>query len=49
MPANLVLIGRSLRSKRFRLFSEHRKTGEEQDFRFLPWEKWNESQFSRGV
>ena len=33
----------SLRSKRFRLVSEQRKT-EERDFRFWPREKWNESQ-----
>ena len=32
-----------LRSKRFRLISEQRKT-EEGDFRFWPREKWNESQ-----
>ena len=32
----------SLRSKRFRLVSEQRKT-EERDFRFWPREKWNES------
>ena len=33
----------SLRSKRFRLVSEQRKT-EERDFLFWPREKWNESQ-----
>ena len=33
----------SLRSKRFRLISEQKKT-EERDFRFWPREKWNESQ-----
>ena len=33
----------SLRSKRFRLVSEQRKT-EEGDFRFWPREKWHESQ-----
>ena len=33
----------SLRSKRFRLVSERRKT-EERDFRFWPREQWNESQ-----
>ena len=33
----------SLRSKRFRLVSEQRKT-KEWDFRFRPLEKWNESQ-----
>ena len=33
----------SLRSKRFRLVSERRKT-EEQDSRFWPCEKWNKSQ-----
>ena len=33
----------SLRSKRFRLVSEQRKT-EEQDSRFWPREKWNKSQ-----
>ena len=33
----------SLRSKRFRLVSEQKKT-EERDFRFWPREKWNESQ-----
>ena len=32
----------SLRSKRFRLVSEHRKT-DERDSRFWPREKWNES------
>ena len=32
----------SLRSKRFRLVSEQRKTAEERDFRFWPREKWNE-------
>ena len=35
-----------LRSKRFRLVSEQRKT-EGKDFRFWPREKWNESHFSR--
>ena len=35
-----------LRSKRFRLISEQRKT-EEGDFRFWPREKWNESQKMR--
>ena len=46
----------SLRSKRFRLVSEQRKT-EERDSRFWPREKWNKSQkllfylrhFSRGL
>ena len=33
----------SLRSKRFRLISEQKKT-KERDFRFWPREKWNESQ-----
>ena len=33
----------SLRSKRFRLISEQKKT-EERDFRFWTREKWNESQ-----
>ena len=33
----------SLRSKRFCLVSDQRKT-EERDFRFWPREKWNESQ-----
>ena len=33
----------SLRSKRFRLVSEQRKT-EERDSRFWPREKWNKSQ-----
>ena len=33
----------SLRSKRFRLISEQKKT-EERGFRFWPREKWNESQ-----
>ena len=33
----------SLRSKRFRLISEQKKT-EERDFRFWPRKKWNESQ-----
>ena len=33
----------SLRSKRFRLVSAHRKT-DERDPRFWPREKWNESQ-----
>ena len=32
-----------MRSKRFRLVSEQKKT-EERDFRFWPREKWNESQ-----
>ena len=36
-------IRQGLRSKRFRLVSEQRKT-EEGDFRFWPREKWNESQ-----
>ena len=35
-----------LRSKRFRLVSEQRKT-EGKDFRFWPREKWNESHFWR--
>jgi len=38
----------SLRSKRFRLVSEQRKT-EERDSRFWPREKWNNSHFSRGL
>ena len=33
----------NIRSKRFRLVSEQKKT-EERDFRFWPREKWNESQ-----
>ena len=37
------MIVRSLRSKRFRLVSEQRKT-EERDPRFWPREKWNKSQ-----
>ena len=36
------MIKYGLRSKRFRLVSEQRKT-EERDFRFWPREKWNES------
>ena len=40
---NLNLIWISLRSKRFRLVSEQRKT-EERDSRFWPREKWNKSQ-----
>ena len=39
----LFWVGGSLRSKRFRLVSEQRKT-EERDFRFKRREKWNESQ-----
>ena len=35
------MIKYGLRSKRFRLVSEQRKT--ERDFRFWPREKWNES------
>ena len=38
------LIWISLRSKRFRLVSEQRKTDEERDSRFWPREKWNKSQ-----
>ena len=42
-PRNDVWGGTSLRSKRFRLVSEQRKT-EERDSRFWPREKWNKSQ-----
>ena len=41
--ANTVSIKSSLRSKRFRLVSEQKKTVE-RDFRFWPREKWNENQ-----
>ena len=38
----------SLRSKRFRLVSEQRKT-EERDSRFWPREKWNKSQKMKAI
>ena len=42
------MIKYSLRSRRFRLVSEQRKT-EEQDFRFWQREEWNESQKARSL